>query len=147
MGDFERLRNWLAICPALRDMPGGQHVDWAAPNPGNYGIMPTGSTTIETLEDVVGGVIERRQYNIAIYAVGWTVDDVLRADNIGLVDGVQQWVAQQQWQGLAPKLGDDPDQEYISAANGMLYQLSEDGQTGLYQIQVTATYERHYTRE
>ena len=48
--------------------------------------------------------------------------------------------------GTTPKFGDDPDTEEISAQNGMLFQLNPDGQTGLYQVQISITYEKHYER-
>lgn len=141
---IEGIRTWLAGCPLLDDFTGGQHIDWTDESAGNYGIMPTGCAETETVYDVCGGVTRYKQYNLSLYARNWTIDDVVRLENTAFLDAFQTWVEEQQAAGLTPKFGDEPDEEEISARNGMLFQLSEDGQTGLYQIQLAVTYVKHY---
>ncbi len=130
----------MSGCPLLDKFTGGQHIDWTDERAGNYGIMPTGCAVTRTVRDICGGVTRYKQYNLSIYARDWTVDDVVRLENTAFLDEFQEWVEDQQTAGLTPKFGDEPDEEEITAQNGMLFQLSEDGQTGLYQIQLTVTY-------
>ena len=98
------------------------------------------------LEDICGNRTVYKQYNLALYARNWTVDDVIRLENTTFLDDFQQWVEEQQAAGLTPKFGDDPDTEEISAQNGMLFELAEDGQTGIYQIQIKINYLKRYER-
>lgn len=145
MSILETMRQWLSTCPYLDTFSGG-HIDWTDNSALDYGIMPTGSVTIRTEEDVLGNRIVYKQYNLALYARGWTVDDVVRLENSTFLEDLADWVEEQQMSGLTPKFGDDPDSEEITAQNGMLYQLDPNGQTGLYQIQIAVTYEKHYER-
>lgn len=92
--------------------------------------------TIRTEEDVLGGKTVYKQYNLALYARGWTVDDVVRLENSTFLEDFADWVEEQQMAGETPKFGDNPEEEEITAQNGMLYQMDSNGQTGLYQIQI-----------
>lgn len=140
------LREWLSTCPYLDDFSQGQHIDWAGPTAGNYGIAPVGCSIIEVACDIQGNCRIGKQYNAVLYARNWTVDDVVRLENAEFLDNFQQWVEEQQYMGLTPKFGDNPDDEVITAQNGMLFELADDGQTGLYQIQLSITYEKYYER-
>ena len=145
MSILETMRSWLAECPYLDEFSGG-HIDWTDSNAMDYGIMPTGSVTIRMEEDVLGGKTVYKQYNMALYARGWTVDDVVRLENSTFLEDFADWVEEQQMAGKTPKFGDNPEEEEITAQNGMLYQMDPNGQTGLYQIQISVTYEKHYER-
>jgi len=142
---IKTMQEWLETCPYLDDFA-GQHIDWTDSAAGDYGIMPTGCVNIRTDEDVLGNRTVYKQYNLSLYARNWTVDDVARLENTTFIDDLSQWIEEQQMAGTTPKLGDDPDTEEISAQNGMLFQLDPDGQTGLYQVQISITYEKHYER-
>ena len=141
------LREWLSVCPYLDDFSGGQHIDWIGPTAGNYGIAPVGCSVIEETYDIQENCCLVKQYNAVLYARNWTVDDVVRLENADFLDNFQRWVEEQQHMGLTPKFGDNPDDEVISAENGMLFELAEDGQTGIYQIQLSVTYEKYYERK
>lgn len=142
---IEGVREWLSGCPLL-DIFSGGHIDWTDETAGNYGIMPTGCKNTRTVYDICGGVTRYKQYNVSIYARNWTIDDVVRLENTRFLDDFQEWVEDQQQRGLTPKFGDEPDEEEISAQNGMLFQLSEDGQTGLYQMQLAVTFVKRFER-
>ncbi len=142
----EKVRAWLNTCPYMDTFSDGIHIDWTAPGAGTFGIMPTGCTTVQDVEDVMGNRTVRKQYSIALYARGWTVDDVARLENTDFLDTFQEWVEEQQAMGCTPKFGDNPDEERITAQNGMLFALSENGQTGLYQIQIEITYDKQFER-
>ena len=83
MSILETMRSWLAECPYLDEFSGG-HIDWTDSAAMDYGIMPTGSVTIRMEEDVLGGKTVYKQYNMALYARGWTVDDVGPAGELHL---------------------------------------------------------------
>ena len=51
MSILETMRSWLSECPYLDEFSGG-HIDWTDNTAMEYGIMPTGSVTIRTEEDV-----------------------------------------------------------------------------------------------
>jgi hypothetical protein len=106
--------------------------------------MPAGSAVIRQTRDILGGRTVYRQYNVVLYARGWTADDVVRLENTTFLDDFAQWVEEQQALGLAPVLGDDPQAEEITAQNGMLFTLDPNGQTGVYQLQVGAVYVKKY---
>ena len=143
---IQALREWINTCPYMDDFTGGQHVDWTDSVAGNYGIMPTGCADTQVVSDIMGNVVKHKQYNASIYARNWTVDDIVRLENAEFIDRFQFWVEDQQYKGLTPKFGDNPEDEVINAQNGMLFELSQDGQTGLYQIQLSVTFEKHYER-
>lgn len=145
MSILETMRSWLSECPYLDEFSGG-HIDWTDNTAMEYGIMPTGSVIIRTEEDVLGNKTVYKQYNLALYARGWTVDDVVRLENSTFLEDFSDWVEEQQMAGKTPKFGDNPEEEEITAQNGMLYQMDPNGQTGLYQIQISVTYEKHYER-
>ena len=97
------VQEWLNGCPYLTDFTGGQHIDWTDSAPGNYGLAPTGSSVVEVSEDVLGNRTVYKQYNLALYARNWTVDDVIRLENTTFLDDFQQRVEEQQAAGLTPK--------------------------------------------
>lgn len=101
------VQEWLNGCPYLTDFTGGQHIDWTDSAPGNYGLAPTGNSVVEVSEDVLGNRTVYKQYNLALYARNWTVDDVIRLENTTFLDDFQAWVEEQQAAGLTPKFGDD----------------------------------------
>ena len=145
MSPFETMRQWLSACPHLEKFS-GCHVDWLENTAGSFGIVPAGSSVIRQSRDILGGRTVYKQYNVVLYARGWTADDVVRLENTTFLDDFAQWVEEQQALGLAPVFGDDPQAEEITAQNGMLYTLDPSGRTGVYQLQVGVVYVTKYTR-
>lgn len=145
MNKIQKVRNFFATCPLLDDFL-GQHIDWTDSTPRNYGIMPTGESVIRIEEDICGTRTLYKQSNYAIYANFLTVDDVVRLEAAGFVESLIEWVEAQSESRTIPILGDSPDEERMTAQNGMLYRLSENGTTGLYQIQIACFYKKRYER-
>lgn len=137
------LRDFIASYPNI-DRFGEAHIDWSDAEAGNYGIMPTGESVIRREEDILGNTVLYKQYNLSLYAVNFTVNDIIRLETTGWLEDFTEWIEKQSALGLAPKLGDNPDEEYITAQNGMLFEMSENGRTGRYQIQIQCYYEKHY---
>ncbi|MBQ7957214.1 MAG: hypothetical protein IJ279_04170 [Clostridia bacterium] len=142
---IEKMRDFILTCPFLEDFTKGILIDWHSQN--KFGLMPAGQTTIRRVEDIMGGVIAYKQYNFSLYANNFTIDDVIRIETIGFLDRFTEWIEEQSVLGLAPQFGDNPSEEEITAQNGMLFQLYDDGQTGRYQLQIAVTFEKHYNKE
>lgn len=143
---LETIREFLSLCPYLTDFTDNADIDWCSNKVGNYGIMPTGESIIERSEDICGDVTLVKQYNVALYAMRYTIDDIVRMESAGFLENLTQWVEEQSINGLAPTFGDEPESEIITAQNGMLFQMSENGQSGRYQIQIQINYIKNYKR-
>lgn len=112
------------------------------PNGGSdsYAIMPTGSGTIE--RDVIGGASYQNGY--ILLACESTQDEADRAQTQDLLERLRDWIEEQSSNGNFPKLPDPFEVEEISASNGMLYEMMDNG-LGLYQIQIKLTFTRRNT--
>lgn len=142
---IEKMRDFILTCPFLKDFTDGILVDWHSQD--KFGLMPAGQTTIRREEDIMGNVIAYKQYNFSLYAQNFTITDVIRIETIGFLDRFTEWIEEQSINGTAPVFGDNPGEEEITAQNGMLFQMYEDGQRGRYQIQISVTFEKHYSKE
>lgn len=139
MSKIQQMRDFIARCPHM-DVFTEQHIDWTTAEPGNYGIMPTGESIINVVEDINGNKIKYKQANFSLYASFFTVNDVVRLESAGFLEDFTDWIEEQSENGTFPHFGDVPDEERITAQNGMLFRLSENGKTGLYQIQIQCFY-------
>lgn len=147
MSKIQQMREFIARCPLIDTFSSNIHIDWTDSEPGNYGIMPTGESTIKTVEDICGNKVVYKQSNFALYAMRFTIDDIARLESAGFLEQFTDWIEEQSRNGTAPKFSDNPYNETISAQNGMLFSLSDNGRTGRYQIQINCQYEKHYTNE
>ena len=142
---IEKMRDFIKTCPFIDEFTNGIKIDWT--KPGTFGLMPMGQSTINRYEDILGNVILYKQYNFALYATQFTIEDLIRIETIGFLDRFTDWIENESIQGRAPTFGDNPDEEEISAQNGMLYQLYDDGKTGRYQLQIAVKFEKHIKEE
>ena len=142
---IEKMRDFILTCPFIKDFTNGILIDWH--NQNKFGLVPTGQTTISREEDITGAIIAHKQYNFSLYAQNFTIDDVIRVETIGFLDRFTEWIEEQSVNGTAPTFGDDPTAEEITAQNGMLFELYEDGQRGRYQLQISVTFDKHYFKE
>lgn len=147
MSKLEKIREFIAKCPCIDKFTDDIHIDWTDADPGDYGIMPTGESIIRTEEDILGNKILYKQYNVSLYAMRFTVNDIVRLESSGFLEDFTAWIEEQSFAGTAPIFGDNPAEEYITAQNGMLFQLSDNGKTGRYQIQIQCFYEKHYRKD
>jgi len=143
MNSVEKMRAFIQQYPNLSSFTNGIKIDWNDSK--SFGLMPMGQSTISRDEDILGNITLKKQYNFALYANRFTVEDVIRIETIGFLDDFSEWIEEQSIRGNAPCFGDNPKAEEISAQNGMLYQLYEDGKTGRYQIQIKVLYEKHFS--
>ncbi len=139
---IKKMRDFILTCPFLLKFTDGILIDWHSQN--KFGLIPTGQSIISREEDVTGNVIVHKQCNFSLYARNFTVDDVIRIETIGFLEEFSNWIEEQSVNGLAPQFGDNPKAEEITAQNGMLFELYEDGQRGCYQLQITVTFDKYY---
>lgn len=133
---IQALREWLATCPYLRILAGDVKIDWLERNPTEYGIFPAGETL--TGEDMAGN--KTWQYDAAIMMSGFAMEDINRLANSGFMEQFNQWLNSYSRVGFPMPY--DCDFIGIKAGNGMMEDVSEDGQSGIYRIMIYLTYER-----
>lgn len=137
MNALEQVRSWLATYPGY-DILGAFQVDYTDQIPANGGVFPSGLTEVERRKDIWGNVTVTDQYNFGLYYVFEKApgDDAGAAVNADWIMDFQLWAQEQSALGLAPVFGDVPDQERITAQNGILYDAGEDG-TATYMVQLS----------
>lgn len=138
MSILSAIREYVASCPFIREFSGGRYVDYTDARPGSYGIMVAGES--ELSRDFAGNTVN--QYNFALYARGFTLEDADRVENTGFLENFSRWLQDNDRRGRYPALGDRDAAESISCANGALFEYDESQETGLYQIQCQMIYER-----
>ncbi|MEZ3495950.1 MAG: hypothetical protein K1V97_00010 [Lachnospiraceae bacterium] len=143
MSKIQKFREFIQSCPLMDDFA-EIHIDWTDANAGSIGIMPTGESIVGRIQDVCGNVTLRKQYNVSIYAMEFTIDDVVRLETSGWLEDFTEWIEEQSAKHTIPVFGDNPDVEYMTAQNGMLFYISDNNRTGRYQIQIQCFYEKHY---
>lgn len=132
----------MSIVRALQDFFAGfdgmklltDHPDDATES---YAIMPTGNGAIA--RDVIGGTAYQNTY--VLYASESVQDEADRAAAHDLLERLQDWIEEQACQGRFPKLPDPFQVEELTASNGMLFDVMDNG-LGLYQIQINMKFTR-----
>lgn len=116
-------------------------VDYTDQIPANGGIFPSGLEEVSRRTDIFGNVTVTNQYNFGLYCVfEKTPGDEAGAElNAGWVMDFQEWVQEQSARGLAPAFGDAPQQERITAQNGVLYSAEDEG-LATYMVQLTVQF-------
>ena len=124
---------WLQTFPQWQ---GNLQLDYLDGVPGSAGLYPKGITEISRREDVLGNVQARCQceFILRIATAGeqakWLLD-------------FQNWVAEQDRLGLAPKFGDEPSSERLRAFEGRLDSRHQAG-SNMYTVQLTAEFTKLY---
>lgn len=133
---IQSVREWINDCPYLGFIAGDINIDWLEINPTSHGIYPAGEQILTI--DMCGN--RTYQYNAVIQISEYTIEDLNRVANAGEVEKLQQWVDSFNMYGF-----DLPDNCIflgVQAGNGLLETVDEDGQKGIYRIQINLTYER-----
>ena len=121
------------------------HVDYTDQIPFNGGVFPSGLVEIERRKDILGNITVRNQYNFGLYYVFEKDpgDDTGATENADWVMDFQEWVQAQSVMGLAPIFGDFPNDEKITAQNGVLYGADKEG-TAMYMVQLSVQFIKFY---
>lgn len=133
---IQALREWLSLCPLLGVMAADVNVDWLEENPTDHGIFPAGQTQLG--EDMYGAKIW--QYDALIAVSEFSIGNINRLENCGFMESFHAWINGYSRNGFS--LPEGCDFITVRAGNGMMDNISEDGQRGRYTIMVNLTYER-----
>ena len=144
MTALEKIREFIGSYPGadiLRDF----QVDFTDQIPANGGIFPSGLVEVSRKKDLFGNVTVTNQYNFGLYFVFEKApgDDEGAAVNADWLIGFQEWVQEQSAAGKAPVFGDLPQKERITAQNGVLYDVQEEG-LAMYGVQLSVTFIKEF---
>lgn len=132
---LEKMKQWLETFPKWE---GTLQFDYADDVPGNSGLYPRGITELSRREDVLGNVTTR--YSCAFILRRTAARN---QENARWLLDFQQWVAEQDRLGLAPKFGDEPKTERLRAFEGKLDSHKQAG-SSMYTVLLTAEFTKIY---
>ena len=108
------------------------HYDQTDDEPASYAVGTSG--LIKLSEDVLGN--ETWQYNAVLQSREYTSDDISRLDAASFTESFTFWISSNNQLSIFPLLPGGMTPRSISADNGMLLSVDEDGDRGIYQIQI-----------
>jgi len=85
-------------------------------------------------ENVFGD--QQWQYNAILQSREYTADDISRLNATNFTERLIFWVEEQNTLSKLPELGGNRSAVSISADNGLLLALDDDGDRGIYQVQL-----------
>lgn len=135
---LQTMKTWLQTFPQWE---GTLQLDYADAVPGNSGLYPRGMTEISRREDVLGGLTVRYRWDFILRRAAAAGEE-----NARWLLQLQEWVAQQDRLGLAPKFGDDPRTERLRAYEGRLDTHTQAG-SSLYTVLFSAEFTKIYRGE
>lgn len=127
---LEAIKNFVQQYPNIADID--LHYDQTESEPVNYSIQTSG--LVKLSEDILGN--QTWQYNALLQSREYTADDISRLNASEFTENFIFWIEKQNTNRNFPELRSGFTPVKISADNGMLLALDEDGDRGLYQIQL-----------
>lgn len=124
------VKAFVETCPFLSDID--LHIDQTDEDPISYSIQTSG--LVKLSEDVCGN--QKWQYNALIQSREYTSDDLARLNASEFTESFIFWIEEQNMQNRFPELGEDRTVTRMTADNGILLAIDEDGDRGVYQIQL-----------
>lgn len=136
---IEGLRNYLADCPLLAEIPlKDRHVDrTSADIDGNYGIFPSGNEPIG--KPYINGAQEM-QYSAQINIRKFSDSDIKRLEANGWLERLQRWLAVQTSEGRFPEMPVGCTPTEIEAVNAGLLDTDITGKKNVYMVQIILLY-------
>ena len=133
MTDLEKMQKWIQSYPGWKEP---LQIDMTEPAPGNAGLFCDGLEERSRQADILGNLQIACRYHFTLYR------RVSRDKNdaVWLLD-FQNWVQTQSALGLAPRFGDIPYLERMTAQKGT---LKDRNQTTVYTVTLTADFARIY---
>ena len=135
---LEKIVKWLQSFPGWED---SIRIDCVDARPGSAGLYPKGFREISRREDVLGNLQVSFRFDVLLRKNAESSEE-----NAKWLLEFQNWVAEQDRLGLAPKFGDDPKRERIRASEGQLLSLSQVG-SALYTVKLWAEFTKIYKGE
>lgn len=135
---IEGLRNYLAECPLLAEIPvRDRHVNWTAADKHNYGIFQDGNVPIG--EPYINGDQEML-YTAQINVRKLTDSDVKRLEASAWVERLQRWLSDRTKANELPEMPEGCVPTEIEATNAGLLDADATGNKGVYMVQIALTY-------
>lgn len=131
---LEAVKNYVGEYPDISDIC--LHYDQTEDDAPSYAVMTSGFVKLS--EDILGN--ETWQYNAVLQSREYTSDDLSRLDASVFTEAFTFWIGSRNRSGDFPELPNGMTPESITADNGMLIALDEDGDRGVYQIQIHLTF-------
>lgn len=135
---IEAVKEFISTCPYLKSFV-PVNTNFTDNEAYSYGISSSGEPS--PLATYFDGS-EERQHNFALYTRQFTSADVERMESIGFLEDFSRWLDEKTNRGELPDLGESREPISMQAYNGALFDISEDGESGLYQIQFNLIYEQ-----
>ena len=137
---IEGLRNYLAECPLLSEIPvKDRHVDWTAADiNGNYGIFADGNEPVG--EPYINGDREML-YTAQINVRKLADSDIKRLEANAWLERLQLWLSDQTESGNFPEMPKRCTPTEIEATNTGLLDMDAAGKKGTYMVQIALTYD------
>lgn len=141
MNIIETVRNILESFPKIAAVCNSIHIDFADSEPTSYGLSSTGDELIS--EDILGGQL--RRHSFMLYTTYSSINDYERLHNSTALLELGIWLEQQTGCEVVTAIGSEErtgNLEKLTAANGMLYSVSQENVLDgvQYQIQIIAEY-------
>lgn len=136
--NLELLRQFIAECPLIDELTDNIHIDWTQGDTENYGIMPTGVTRTEIESYIDGSKLMQIQEDFSLYCDNYSADDVQRLEQSNFTFRLMEYIENASFEKMLPFVGE------LSAQNGSLFEITEDGQYGKYLIQLNLIYKKEY---
>jgi len=133
---LEAMKNFVQMYPNMAELD--LHYDQTVSEPVNYSIQTSG--LVKLSEDILGN--QTWQYNALLQSREYTADDLSRLNASAFTEDFIWWIEEQNASRNYPVLAENFTPTSIKADNGMLLALDEDGDRGLYQIQIHLNFER-----
>lgn len=135
---IEGLRNYLAECPLLAEIPvRDRHVNWTAADKQNYGIFPDDNVPIGA--PYINGDQEML-YTAQINVRKLTDSDVKRLEASAWVERLQRWLSDRTKANELPEMPEGCVPSEIEATNSGLLDTDSAGNKGVYVVQIALTY-------
>lgn len=135
---LETMQAWLQTFPKWE---GVLQLDYADSIPGNTGLYPKGMTELSSREDVLGNRKTRLSCLFTLRRAA-----VAGEKNARWLLDLQNWVMEQDRLGLAPKFGDEPENERIRAFEGRLDSHKQVG-SAFYTVQLAVEFTKIFRGE
>lgn len=136
---IEGLRNYLAECPLLAEIPvNDRHVDWTSADiNGNYGIFADGNEPVG--EPYINGDREML-YTAQINVRKIADDDIKRLEASAWLERLQTWLSDRTAAENFPEMPARCTPTDIEATNAGLLDMDAAGKRGTYMVQIALTY-------
>jgi len=130
------INDWLQKCDIVNEIAQTEdiHYEELTETLKNLALQRTGSENMPLKYVTDKGWKKQFQYMLLLKSE--SEDDVLRLTNLDWLDELIDWIEEQNSTQNYPNLGNKKTVEKISCANALTYQISEDGATSIYSLQI-----------